>query len=248
MIDDLIKKDDSEEGAPAWVVTFGDLMSLLLCFFVMLLSFSEMDRNIYKEIAGSMAKAFGVQRKIQAFESPRGEKIVARDFEMQVVATREKEELGRELKKEIETKFQDLKDLMEIELSEHEIVIRLMGETTFDSGRAQIKPQMIPFLNKIASVLKDAKGDIVIAGHTDNVPVTGGEFTSNLQLSAERAVRVAEYLMNREPVDPQKISTTGFGEYRPLASNDTPEGREKNRRVEIILKSADSIRMPIKRE
>ncbi len=245
MIDDLFKKADSEEGAPAWVVTFGDLMSLLLCFFVLLLSFSEMDRNIYKEIAGSMARAFGIQRKTPAFESPKGEKIIAKNFDMEHVATREKEELGKELKKEIETKFQDLKDLLEIELSEHQVVIRLMGETTFDSGKAQIKPQMIPFLDKIASVLKESKGDIVIAGHTDNVPVTNGEFSSNLQLSAERAVRVAEYLMEQEAIDPRKISTTGFGQYRPLASNETTEGREKNRRVEIILKSADSDSMRI---
>ena len=105
----------AEEGAPAWVVTFADLMSLLLCFFVLLLSFSEMDRQKYIEVAGSMANAFGVQRKERVFESPKGTKIIARAFEREKIATRDKEEIGKErknkiakeMKEAITSKFQD---------------------------------------------------------------------------------------------------------------------------------------------
>ncbi len=87
-----------EEGAPAWVVTFADLMSLLLCFFVLLLSFSEMDRQKYREVAGSLANAFGVQRKEHVFESPKGTRVISRAFDRDKLATRDKEEIGREKK------------------------------------------------------------------------------------------------------------------------------------------------------
>ena len=240
-----------EEGAPTWVVTFADLMSLLLCFFVLLLSFSEMDRQKYREVAGSMANAFGVQRKEKVFESPKGTKIVARAFDRDKLATRDKEEIGKEREKkekkeetakkmeaEIESKALELKDMIEIEPGKHQMVIRLMGETAFNSGEAQVRPQMRPLLKKIASILKGTSGEIVIAGHTDNIPVSGGKFRSNLQLSIERAARVAELLLATEPIAPERVSTVGFGKFRPLEGNDTTKGRKRNRRVEIIIKDA----------
>ena len=236
----------AEEGAPSWIVTFADLMSLLLCFFVLLLSFSEMDRQKYREVAGSMANAFGVQRKERVFESPKGTRVIARAFDREKLATRDKEEIGKAMAKkeamakkmeaEIEAKARDLKDMIEIEPGEHQVVIRLMGETAFDSGEAQVRPQMRPLLKKIASILKETKGEIVIAGHTDNIPVSGVRFRSNLQLSIERASRVAELLLAMEPIAPERISTVGFGKFRPLDGNDTTKGRKRNRRVEIIIK------------
>jgi chemotaxis protein MotB len=119
---------------------------------------------------------------------------------------------------------------------DQEVVIRMMGETAFDSGEVRIRQEMLPLLKKIASVLKGTTGEIVIAGHTDNVPVSGIKFRSNLQLSVERAARVTEFLMAQEAISPKRISAVGFGKYRPLASNDTNEGRKRNRRVEIIIK------------
>ena len=140
------------------------------------------------------------------------------------------------MKEAITSKFQDLKDLIEIEAGEHQVVIRLMGETAFNSGEARIRPEMLPLLRKIASILKGTKGEIVIAGHTDDVSVSGIRFRSNLQLSAERATRVTEFFLAREPISPKRISAVGFGKYRPLSSNDTKKGRKRNRRVEIIIK------------
>lgn len=237
--------DEEEEGAPAWVVTFGDLMSLLLCFFVLLLSFSEMDRQKYKEVAGSLSKAFGIQRKTPVFDSPKGVKIIARDFDqeiipskerLEIIATQEKEDVGEELKKDVETHFKDIKDNIQIETGKKQVTIRLMGETAFDSGKAKIKKQVIPLIKKIGIVLKGTKGDIIIAGHTDNMPVTSGQYKSNLQLSSARAATVAEFLIYKSFIEPKRIATMGFGEYRPIESNDTPEGRQRNRRVEIILR------------
>ncbi len=224
-----------EEGAPLWVVTFGDLMSLLLCFFVLMLSFSEMDRKKYRVVSGSIAEAFGIKRKTPVFDSPKGEKIIAKDFDQAVILTLLEKEIVKPIVQEIEKDYQDLENLIKVEVGEKQTTIRMMGETTFDSGKAVIRQRMKPLLLKIGSVLKDVKGDIIIAGHTDNLAVRGGKFKSNLELSMARAASVAEFLLARTSIDPERISTMGFGEFRPLESNDTPEGREKNRRVEIII-------------
>jgi chemotaxis protein MotB len=224
-----------DPGAPKWVVTFGDLMSLLLCFFVLLLSFSELDRQKYKQVAGSMEKAFGVQRKEKVMDVPKGMKIIAKDFDQEVILTRIKEAIGKEIDELLDTELSDMKDQVDIEANGEEVTIRLMGESTFDSGKAEIRHQMKPLLKKVANLIANIKSDIIIAGHTDNMPISGGPFRTNLRLSAARASAVAEYMLSVSTIDPKRISTMGFGEYRPIATNQTAAGREKNRRVEIIL-------------
>jgi chemotaxis protein MotB len=253
----IIDSPEEDKGAPRWVVTFGDLMSLLLCFFVLLLSFSEMDRQKYKMVAGSMAQAFGLQRKIKGDGSPKGTTIVSLNFDQDLVPKYQREEyiamqsaetssddyatmeamkaLGEELKKALEGKLKGLEDKVEIEVDGNQTIIRLQGGATFDSGRANIKPPMIPALMEISLRLKDTDGDIIIAGHTDNVPIYGGRFESNLKLSIGRAAEVAEFMIDKVKISPERISTMGFGKYRPAYSNDTADGREKNRRVEVIL-------------
>jgi chemotaxis protein MotB len=224
-----------EAGAPKWVVTFGDLMSLLLCFFVLLLSFSEMDRQKYRQVAGSMEKAFGVQRQTKVMEIPKGMRMIAKDFDQEVLATRIKEELGREVRELVETNMPDIEEQIAVEEGENEVIIRLMGESTFDSGKAEIRPQLKPLLKKAGQLIQASQGDIIVAGHTDNIPIHNGYFSSNLRLSIARAVAVAEFLLTQADIDPKRVSTMGFGEYRPLVPNDTEQGRQQNRRVEIIL-------------
>jgi chemotaxis protein MotB len=237
-----------EEGAPKWVVTFGDLMSLLLCFFVLLLSFSEMDRAKYKQVAGSLEKAFGVQRKSRTMERPKGLKMIAKDFDQAIVPPLEKDEFLKmqkqkdalnQLAEAIENQFRDLKDLIQIDIGNEGVTIRLMGETAFDSGKDEIRSQMIPVLAKIITVLEESDGEIIVAGHTDDRPIRGGRFRSNLDLSVARAVSVASYLIANSRIDPAVIATMGFGEYRPLDTNASKAGRQKNRRVEIIVRSPD---------
>ncbi len=269
-------------GAPMWVVTFGDLMSLLLCFFVLLLSFSETDRQKYKELSGSMADAFGVQKEERVFNRPQGNNIVATDFD-KALATKAKKELGIErslkqqeregdaeksktekqdeiksqtekldeeskaskeyakyvLEEEIEKNLEGLEDKIEVKMENGQLIIRLMGETTFNSGKSRIKSQMIPLLKKMGSTLKKMDDDIIISGHTDNVPIRRGAYDTNLELSVARAYSVADFFIHKSDIDPRRIATMGFGEYRPIKSNNTSKGREKNRRVEIILSDFD---------
>jgi len=229
-----LPQEEVEEGAPLWVVTFGDLMSLLMCFFVLLLSFSEMDRKKYKMVSGSMAQAFGIQRERPVFESPRGQKMIAKEFDQAVMITKIEESI-KPIIEEIKNEYEELKDALELEVGEDTVTIRMMGETTFDTGKAELRPVFRTLLKKIGAVLGQTKGEIIIAGHTDNVPLSGGLFGSNLGLSMARAGSVAEYLLRATSIDPKRLSTMGFGEYRPLTSNNTVQGRRKNRRVEIIV-------------
>ena len=226
--------EEVEEGAPAWVITFGDLMSLLLCFFVLLLSFSEMDRNRYRVVSGSVKNAFGIQRKKPVFESPKGSKMIAREFDQAIILTKI-EDVVKSIIKELDGEHEEFKGLVEVESTENEVTIRMMGEATFDTGKADLRSNFIPLLQEIAHVLAKTRGEIIVAGHTDNVPLVGGPFGSNLGLSMAWAGAVAEFLLRSSSIDPKRLSTMGFGEYRPLASNDTATGRQKNRRVEIIL-------------
>jgi chemotaxis protein MotB len=229
-----LPQEEVEEGAPLWVVTFGDLMSLLMCFFVLLLSFSEMDRKKYRMVSGSMAQAFGIQREKPVFESPKGQKMIAREFDQAIVSTKIEDSI-QPIIDEIKNEYEELKDAVELEIGEDTVTIRMMGETTFDTGKSELHPAFRPLLKKIGAVLSQTKGEIIIAGHTDNIPLSGGLFGSNLGLSMARAGSVAEYLLRTTAIDPKRLSTMGFGEYRPLTSNDTVRGRRKNRRVEIVM-------------
>ena len=236
MSDESIAQNiDEKEGAPAWVVTFGDLMSLLLCFFVLMLSFSEMDRKKYKIVSGSIKQAFGIQKKVPVFESPKGQKMIAREFDQSIVMAKIEDEIVGPILEELRSNIGFEEDLVGLDVTEDQVTIRLMGETTFDTGKAEIKPQFKLLLIKLGVILKTAPGDIVIVGHTDNVPLVGGRFRSNLGLSIARSGNVAEFLLHNSSIEPDRVSTMGFGEYRPLVSNATPQGREKNRRVEIII-------------
>jgi chemotaxis protein MotB len=234
--EEVFQKDEIvEEGAPSWMVTFGDLMSLLLCFFVLLLSFSEMDRKKYKIVSGSMKNAFGMQKKTPVFDSPKGNKIIARNFDQAIIVTRMEEKIAKPIVVEVNNNFKEWEDLVQVEVEDNKVTIRLLGETTFDTGRSEIRQKMKPLLLKIGSILNEIKGDIVVAGHTDNVPLSGGRFNSNLGLSLARSATVAEFLMQQTGIVPDRISTMGYGDNHPIATNSTAEGRQKNRRVEIIV-------------
>jgi chemotaxis protein MotB len=168
-------------------------------------------------------------------EIPKGMKMIAKDFDQEIIATRIKQAIGKEIDDLLDTELSDLKDQIDVIAGDENVTIRLMGESTFDSGKADIRFQLKPLLKKVATMIAGTHTDIIIAGHTDNVPIHRGLYRNNLRLSTARAAAVAEYFLEVSRIDPKRISTMGFGEYRPIASNQTAAGRQKNRRVEIIL-------------
>lgn len=240
-------KDDSPT-CPAWMGTFADMMSLMLCFFVLLLSFAEMDRRKYKQIAGSMAKAFGVQRAVEVKMIPMGTSIIAQEFSpgrpkptVFPVMRQHTQDFNRQSLRFQERVIRKVmaEDIAEgradVERKGDKIVIRVREKGTFASGNADMSPNFIPVLHKISEILKHSKKNIVVAGHTDNIPIATARFRSNWDLSAARAASVVHELLRRNNIDPRRIVVGGYADSRPIADNNTPENRAKNRRVEIII-------------
>ncbi len=248
-------------GVPAWVMTFADLMTLLMCFFVLLLAFSEMDVAKFKQLSGSMKEAFGVQSEIDVRTIPKGTSVVAQEFspgKPEPTALNEVRQftidsnrntldvLDRELKEIKETRehARRLRLALKKEIEEGSVAIRTEGmkvivhiteQASFDSGFADVKPEFIPVLDKIAGMIDSNSGDITISGHTDDVPISNSKFRSNWDLSTARAVSVAHELLNKADLDPERVTVTGHADTRPLAPNDTTEHRANNRRVDISI-------------
>ncbi len=133
---------------------------------------------------------------------------------------------------------QEIKDKqVKLEMAEKGLVITVVGDLLFDSGKAQIRPEAKAILDKVANVLNENVPDfnVGIEGHTDNVPIKRSGWKSNWELSSARALSVLHYLVNEKGIDPGRLSAIGYGEYRPVASNDTKMGRQENRRVEIVI-------------
>lgn len=124
-----------------------------------------------------------------------------------------------------------------LQMLEKGLVITFLAEVLFDSGKADVKEEARPILKKVAEIIKEKvpDRDIGIEGHTDNVPIKYSGWKSNWELSTARATSVLHFLINEGGINPERLSAIGYGEYRPIASNDTPEGRQKNRRVEIVI-------------
>lgn len=259
----------AEERAPGWIVTFADLMALLMCFFVLLLSFSSMDAEKYRRIAETMRSAFGVHAQMHfdgsstngflkaqvpaepdadlpnppaACAAPEPAEAqqpeVDREAEQRIVESvatlvgeteHDAVMLATALSKEIAA------GVLEVETNGRRIVLRVKEHGTFASGSASLTKDFKPVLKIIRGVLKDTKGQIAVEGHTDDVPITTAAFHSNLELSTSRAISVARGLFEDGSLDQRRFTVAGYADSRPLVPNNTPEGRVKNRRVEVVI-------------
>ena len=354
-------------GAPAWMATFADMATLLMAFFVLLLSFAEMNVPKYKEVSGSMKNAFGVQRLVPVVEPPKAKSIIAKQYKtakvdptlmnvIQEQTTDDETPIDPELKTDLKTadsqtnadvevlqkalakeiaegkvsvSIEDKKlvvkvasesqggtdgeankansgarvaqndlevyakvaaaqaqvasqikveqaspdnvgdslsssseaereqaiadqyekirmnlsneiseGLAEVERDGDKIIVRLAEKGSFRSGFANLQPSFKPLLNKVGQSIKDSTGMITIEGHTDNVPMAFSErFRSNWDLSAARSAAVADYILNNTAVADGRVTVTGYADTKPLTSNDSPQGRAKNRRIEVIVNS-----------
>tara|TARA_R110002096_G_scaffold98584_4_gene219216 strand:- start:6972 stop:7949 length:978 start_codon:yes stop_codon:yes gene_type:complete len=274
MEEQLAPKDDDDAGG-GWIMTFADLMSLLMCFFVLLLSFAEMDLNKFKAIAGSMKLAFGVQREVKAPDSPVGTSIIAQEFSPgrpQPTAINEVRQTTMDANKQTleftdaletdgsdgegengtkeaqnEDTLADAKTLMDalaeeidqgmiqIETVGTRIIIRIREKASFPSGDATFRKSFLPAIAKLRQSLNEVEGRIVVAGHTDNIPIKTARFRSNWELSSSRAVSVVHELLDGGTLDPARFVIEGHGDAHPLTTNDTPENRALNRRVEMTI-------------
>ena len=153
------------------------------------------------------------------------------------------------VKKELETSLKDEIDTYKakLEMTERGLVLTFLAEIFFDSGKADIRPAALDTIKSVSSILKNKVSDfdIVIEGHTDNEPITHSGWKSNWELGSHRTLSVLHYFEREGGIPPESLSSSSYGEYKPVADNATPEGRQKNRRVEIII--APPAQMKIKK-
>lgn len=289
------KPEEVKKGLDEWMGTFSDMMTLLMCFFVMLFAMSNVDEAKFDEVSQSFQQNFSIfkggakaigdgvlvsngvsqlnmldeyinstgkvadsdTQNTEFKENARGEM----DSKMQELAEElgaskeeikelqesiqnlenEKLKLSEELAERIEESLAEtfLSDQVDVTFDANCVVLTFNGAFLFDSGKADLKTEALPMLNKIGKILsKYADDNIEIEGHTDSVPLNGGRYENNDVLSSYRALAVFDYLKDNASIDPSIMKHSGRGEYEPIADNSTPEGRAKNRRVEIKIYNA----------
>ena len=258
MQNELEPTEEVEEGLPAWVMTFADLMSLLMCFFVLLLSFSEMDVLKFRQIAGSMKSAFGVQKQIVAPDVPKGTSIIKQEYSpgrpeptlIKVIrqetvdivrdnlktidpVTENVEEVVSELIEALEKEIKEGK--LEIVIDGEQLLVRINEQGSFRSGSAVLRKNFLPVLEKLSQVLDKSSGRIVVAGHTDNIPIKTTKYPSNWVLSAARAASVVHYITHYGLQDATRIQIRAHADSQALVPNTSRANRAKNRRIEIDI-------------
>ena len=247
----------------AWMVTFSDLLTLMLTFFVLLLSMSSMDNKRLKEAFGFFA---GTQGGLEAegrgssggtaaphdvryptmYVFPPGT-LMAEAFPEIRLAWGESPDKSRRLRKTTTSAIEQelrkgLKGLgvqkgVEITRETGRLVVRFSEGVLFEIGEARIGFQGILVLEKCGEVLAKVPNRVGIIGHTDDLPILGGRYRTNWELSTARAVNVLRFFTESLGLDPNRFSAAGYGEYRPLVPNTSPENRRKNRRAEIVILS-----------
>lgn len=244
----VVKKEiiNVTEGAPAWMATFADLVTLLMCFFVLLFAMSTTQQETYKELVKSLRSALGAQA---VPESGTREGLTMHPIPSEkTMDSQSVDELGGMIEKELDDIVSEVRELVlfnklggEVSVTKTEagVVITMSDLLLFSAGGTQLSPKGMEILEKVASVLSRLAYHVKIRGHTDSEPITSSIYPSNWELSSARASTVARLLV-ANGVPPFYISAEGYAQYHPVASNDTALGRARNRRVEIVYER-DSI-------
>ena len=234
-------KPHEEEAGEAWLLPYSDLMTLLLALFIALFAMSQTDSSKMQALAQAFTAAFNMGGP--SFFSGMGPSMSmpstpSSGAESSNSAYMEENENLREAQEKLEQyiKENNLEDQVSTELTEDGLMIRLKEKALFASGSASLQGQAEQIVPVIAALLSSLPERVTISGHTDNVPISTAQFPSNWELSSSRAVNLMRGLMGAQPsLNPARFSALGYSEYRPIASNDTEEGRAQNRRVEVFI-------------
>ncbi len=226
------RKTDTPRGSPAYMLTWGDMCTLLLCFFVLLVAMSSTDAGKFQIAASSLHNALsGVLESLPSIMIKQEvlQPKLGGDEQNKRLAIDASQRIRKAVKKE------GLEDAIKVRVTETGIAIQLANPIGFDLGKADIKPELLGTLREIASIIGRVKGtEIRVEGHTDDLPIHTKEFPSNWELSAARSLNIVKYFA-QQGIDPARLSAIGYGEYRPLFPNTSEQNRKKNRRIEIFV-------------
>jgi chemotaxis protein MotB len=244
----------SEEGPhpERWLVSYADFMTLMFALFVVLFASAFHDKEAIQRVSAAVKNGFQELGTFSVSESERTKS----PYDASKVASSLDSTKGKETSLnavpnaagiDVAELHRKLNEALGKEIERHEIAMRVTPEGFvvslrelgfFDSGEARLMPGASDKIKRIAAVLTQYGLDMRVEGHSDNVPIHNATFNSNWDLSTSRAMAVAMMLIDESGVDPGRISIAGYGQYHPTASNDTPEGRKANRRVDIVVVSA----------
>jgi len=228
-----LNKDEGSSGG-SWEVVYSGFVLILLCFFIMLSSFSTMEQAKIMRFVKSFVDAVGILPGGVKFDSGStvlpgsADMVDSQDKLAQIFS--ELEELRENLKQEND---------ITVAYSSKGLVMRLSDRALFDVGVADISPQAIPLLKKVGDIIAGTSFEVRIEGHTDDLPIKTVHFPSNWELSTARAVKVLRYFTETVGISSERLSAVGFSKFQPVVPNDSREHRARNRRVEIIFLNAD---------
>lgn len=238
------RRKKQEDGVDeSWLLPYSDLLTLLLALFIVLFASSSLDEAKMDQMATVFNEMFdsgiGIMEHDAPVPSPADNK--AKDGDGEGMDRSSYLEDQRSLS-EAQAKMDDfiaaneLEDLFETQMTDEGLLVTIRDNVLFDMGESQVSQEHMDLAREISDLLVfDRARQIIITGHTDNVPIQTAEYSSNWELSVMRAVNFLKIIVENEELDPINFSAKGYGEYRPIASNDTPEGRSKNRRVEVLI-------------
>jgi chemotaxis protein MotB len=221
---------DETESSPPWLTSFSDMMMLFLCFFVLLLSFAHTDSQTFHSALGSVRQALGVRADLpsQAHLAP----SPAEQRPSSGTPERRAADVVAELERFLAAR--GLSAQVEVTPSERGIVLRTRDQILFDSADAHLKNEGLPVLAAIVELARRFHGQLAVEGHTDDRPIQNELFPSNWELSGARSASVLRYLLGAG-IAPEIVHVAGYADRRPIAANDTEEGRAQNRRVEFVF-------------
>jgi chemotaxis protein MotB len=243
--------EDSEDTG-RWLLTYSDLITLLLAFFVIMYSMSRIDAKKFGRMSEHLQGAFhssesGDQASTGGSDLGSGElkvgrlKTVAQQLRSSLGTSKDRASLGglgTPMTRADSVAGQSgysATEPISMEINERGLVIHIIESALFESAQATLRPEALAVLDKIAKEIVTLPNQIRVEGHTDDRPIATPRFPSNWELSSARATSVVRYLIEKHGFTPERLSALGFGEFRPLAANTSEENRAKNRRVDIVV-------------
>lgn len=228
-------------GAASWLTTYGDMVTLLLTFFVFLFSFSTIDVKEFKKMLFSFKGAIGALPGGRTFQVDRlvGAGARGKDAGESIRQTKELQEVISRLTgilKEAQAEKQVF-----LRVDERGVTVSFTGDLLFDPGSVEIRPEGRRLLYKVGETIRVLRNPVAVEGHTDDVPISTPRFPSNWELSAGRAAAVVRYLVDEVGFDPLRLHAVGYGQHRPVVPNDGPENRALNRRVDLVILTSERI-------
>lgn len=242
-------EEEQDEGTPAWMVTYSDLVTLLLTFFILLFSMATLDKQKFIDVAESLRNSFMHTGGGEMFDTNKGKNMMAIMDNNNGFATQPKEgdstdgdngkrkatmeDVVKELEKTIEE--ENIGNNVKLLETEDKVILRIDSVILFDSGEADIKKSGLSVLDKIGKMLRKLDNNIIVEGHTDNVPIHSLLYPSNWELSAKRSINVVLFLTGQSEIPSEQLTSAASGEFKPILPNDSEANRAKNRRIDIVL-------------